>query len=585
MNPVLRNLLLVAMVWTMVAAGEHRPKEFTTEMHKTVEAGDLAKVKRLLDARPEWVNEIDGYAHTPLHIAAFYCRNKEAELLLRYRADINARNLCGQTPLHSAADQFRENPKEIMELLLLNGADVNAGDDSGETPLHVAVQSPAAAKTVVEVLLTHGADVNARSKSGSTPLHNAGNKSVAEALLAHGADANAKSHYGDTPLHKTRDGGVAEVLLRHKANIEAMNLDGWTPLYQAVFFGRVDVARVLLTAGANPDVLDRDKLAPLHHAVGQSEQLVKLLLAHKANVNLKTNNGYTPLQLAMSSNRKNTGEILLAHEVDVNCKNAGGDTALHEAAGMDKMDVLKLLLARKADINAENDRGQTPLDMAVSSGHRKIADFLREHGGKTGKGIKKIESVDGGQTNKTEAAFVLVTNAVDYARVHIEPQLTDLGKKGKWDETNLVSQVSAWLVKELVDLTGEWGKTAHDDCITLALKKRNDGKYDVEYNASGDMARWTLKRTGFFDGGVLSLDRPVQGYIPRPASRFFYLLRTPIGVRLTEQHAVREWIINKRFMRWPQIVWDQFKADGWDDRTFLKKKEPEKQKTTTRRGK
>lgn len=586
MNPILRSLLLLAMVWAVAAAGEHRQKEFTTEIHKAAKADDLAKVKRLLDARPEWVNEIDGYAHTPLHIAAFYRRNKVAEVLLRYRADINARDLCGQTPLHSAADQFGENPKEIMELLLLNGAAVNAEDDSGETPLHVAVQSPAATKTVVEVLLAHNANVNARDRSGITPLHNAGNKGVAEVLLAHGADANVKSHYGDMPLHKTRDGGVAEVLLRHKANIEAMNLDGWTPLYQAVFLGRIDVARVLLAAGANSNAQDGDEFALLHRAAQGSVNLVRLLLLYKADINIKTKNGYTPLQLALRrSKNKTIVEILLAHKADVNSKDVAGNTVLHETASRGEIDTAKLLLEHKADVNAENDEGQTPLDDAETCEQTKVADFLRAHGGKKGSGIKKSAAARGAGQEKTETPTVRVTNAADYARVYVEPQLTDLGKKGKWDETNLVSQVSAWLVKEPVDLTGGWAKSMHDDVIVLSLKKRNDGKYDVEYNAGGDLARWTLRRTGSFDGGVLSLDRPVQGYIPRPASRFFYLLRTPIGVRLIEQHAVREWIINKRFMRWPQIVWDQFKEDGWDERTFLKKKEPEKQKTTTRRGK
>ncbi|MFA6564527.1 MAG: ankyrin repeat domain-containing protein [Verrucomicrobiia bacterium] len=494
-----RTLLLLAMAWAVVVAGERRPKEFTTEIHKAVEAGDLEKVKRLLDARPEWVKEVDGWAHTPLHVAALPSQPKVAELLLRYKPDVNAKTILGMTPLHWAAQSRWGNPKEMVKLLLSNGADVNAKDDSGETPLHEV-----GTKEVAEILLAHGANVNARDNSGSTPLHEAKSRAVAETLLAHGADVNAVSHYGDTPLHKAWNGGVAKVLLRYKAKLEAKDEAGRTPLHSAGSFREMDVSRVLLAAGANPDAQDKDGFAPLHYAAQRSVNLVRLLLVYKADINIKAKNGYTPLQLAMGWPKNKQ--------------------------------IVEILLARKAVVTPANEAGQ----------------------------------------EKTEAPVLRVTNAADYARVYTEPQLTDLGRKGKWDETNLVSHVSAWLVKEPFDLTGEWAKNVHDDAVALKLKKRNDGKYDIEYHAGGDLAGWTLRRTGSYDGGVLTLDRPVQGYIPRPASMFFYLLRTPIGVRLTEQHAVRYWIIEKKYMQWPQIVWDQLKEDGRDKQMFLKKKEPQR---------
>lgn len=506
-TPASRILLLLTMlVCETLWAGERRAKELTPEIHKAVEAGDLVKIKRLLDARPEWINELDGHADTPLHTAAMPSRPKVAALLLRYKPDVNAKNTLGVTPLHWAAQSRWGNPKEMVKLLLSNGADVNAKDDSGKTPLYeVGTQE------VAEILLAHRANVNARDNSGSTPLHEAQSRAVAEALLAHGADVNAVSHYGETPLHQAWNGGVARVLLRHKAKLEAKDWAGKTPLHRAGWFREMDVSRVLLAAGANPNAQDKDGFAPLHDAAQRSVNLVRLLLLYKADINIKTKNGATPLQLAMGCPKNRQ--------------------------------IVEILLARKAVVAPASEAGQ----------------------------------------EKTEAPVVRVTNAADYARVYVEPQLTDLGKKGQWDETNLVSHVSAWLVKEPVDLTGEWGKNVHDDVIALNLKKRNDGKYDVEYRAGGDLARWTLKRTGSFDGGVLTLDRPVQGYIPRPASRFFYLLRTPIGIRLTEQHAVRYWLIEKKYMRWPQIVWDQLEEERRDEWMFLKRKEPQKEKKDERK--
>lgn len=120
-------------------------------------------------------------------------------------------------------------------------------------------------------------------------------------------------------------------------------------------------------------------------------------------------------------------------------------------------------------------------------------------------------------------------------------------------------------------------KTAHDDGIFLDLKKCKDGKYDIEYQAGGDLAGWTLKRTGSFEAGVLRLDRPVQQYAPFPPFRFFYLMRTPLGIRLIDQRAVRFWIIDEKRERWDGSFWDRAR-DYLDAKMFLKKTEPKKPK-------
>ena len=97
--------------------------------------------------------------------------------------------------------------KAIVELLLDHKANLQAMDANGYSPLHLAAQK--GFKTVVELLIAHGAEVNAKTRSGSTPLHEAaanGYKSVAELLLAHGANPNAdassvNSAVSFTPLH------------------------------------------------------------------------------------------------------------------------------------------------------------------------------------------------------------------------------------------------------------------------------------------------------------------------------------------------------------------------------------------------
>ena len=157
---------------------------------------------------------------------------------------------------------------------------------------------------------------------------------------------------------------------------------------------------------------------------------------------------------------------------------------------------------------------------------------------------------------------------VDYGRAQVEPRIDAKA----WDETNLVTQILAWVVTNDVDITGEWIKCAHDDGVCLRLKKQNAGRYAVVFDADGDLARWTLMRTGTLDSGILALDRPVQGYVPVQPFRFFYLVRTPIGDRLISQPDVRFWLLEKKLMQMPEWQWKMMKDYALGADIFMRKR-------------
>ena len=129
---------------------------------------------------------------------------------------VRSRGWHGRTLLHYAA---MLESKEMVELLLAFKADVNAADDWGNTPLHRA--AGAGRVEVVRYLLSSGANANAKSKGGTTPLHLASaighdHADVAELLLQSGADVDAKTDSGNTPLvEAARTGDVADLLKRH----------------------------------------------------------------------------------------------------------------------------------------------------------------------------------------------------------------------------------------------------------------------------------------------------------------------------------------------------------------------------------
>ena len=76
----------------------------------------------------------------------------------------------------------------------------------------------------------------------------------------------------------------------------------------------------------------------------------------------------------------------LAADADVNAKYNRGRTPLHLAAFGGHKEIVELLIAKGGDVNARDFLGMTPLNMAA--GHKKTADLLRKHGGKTGEELK-----------------------------------------------------------------------------------------------------------------------------------------------------------------------------------------------------
>ena len=130
-----------------------------------------------------------------------------------------------------------EGHKDVVELLLANKAEVNAKDKNGDTPLHEAAFMDHS--DVAALLLANKADINAKGKDGDTPLHVAaakGHKDVAELLLTKGADVNPKNNNGWTPLSLCAP--VTTKTLQNYYNLTQMAGRFW------VWRGRVKVKRM-----------------------------------------------------------------------------------------------------------------------------------------------------------------------------------------------------------------------------------------------------------------------------------------------------------------------------------------------------
>jgi uncharacterized protein len=410
----------------------------TTALHYAAHAGDATLVAALLRARadPDARNE---FGATPLQEAAAMGHAEVIRLLLKAGADVESRNPEGQTALMVAA---RTGRVEAAKWLLKAGAKVNEKESwGGQSALMWAAAQGQA--DMVRLLVRAGADVNARgairdwqrrvtseprpkglNRGGLTPLLYAareGHIEVARALLDGGADIDLADPDQVTPLVLALMNlrfDFAAFLIDRGADVDRWDLFGQTPLYVAVDMntlpkgGRpdlpsedrtsaLDVARKLLEKGANPDIplklrppyrnyiFDRggDQVlstgaTPLMRAAkGGDAEAVKLLLAHRASVELPSAEGITPLMVAagMGHGANPTRGRYKTDAQAAECvrllKEAGAQvnatapatkrTPLHAAAAHGWTETAKYLVGQGADLEALDAGGLAPLDHAA----------------------------------------------------------------------------------------------------------------------------------------------------------------------------------------------------------------------------
>lgn len=96
-----------------------------------------------------------------------------------------------------------------------------------------------------------------------------------------------------------------------RQHFENRDADGLTPLHHSASAGAVDCAMLLLTAGVDPNCLDRHNRTPLHYAaIAGNEQLARLLLENGANNKIADDAAKLPTHLADENGHQNLALVL-----------------------------------------------------------------------------------------------------------------------------------------------------------------------------------------------------------------------------------------------------------------------------------
>jgi ankyrin repeat protein len=141
-----------------------------------------------------------------------------------------------------------------------------------------------------------------------------------------------------------------QALLKDNSNLifeRDTNDFGATPLQIAVVARHTDIIKLLLAQKADPNETNNHGETSLHSAADLGKKdIIELLLANNANIEAKNNDGWTPLEVAAFSSRLEAAKILLANKANVNAKDHAGGTPLFRAVLEDDKEMVKLLRVR-----------------------------------------------------------------------------------------------------------------------------------------------------------------------------------------------------------------------------------------------
>jgi ankyrin repeat protein len=154
-------------------------------------------------------------------------------------------------------------------------------------------------------------------------------------------------------------------------------------LFRAVSLNKIDSVRELLELGADPNVLGKRQdtnieVYPIYMAAtNKFNEVLSLLVKHKAKVDITTLYSGTALYGAIENKNQEGVEILLGGGADSNKINTNGYSPLAYAAQFSDRDssILDALLLMDADVNLKSPCG-TPLDCALRQSQFRTARVL-----------------------------------------------------------------------------------------------------------------------------------------------------------------------------------------------------------------
>jgi ankyrin repeat protein len=360
-------------------------------LHNAASKGHLELIKLLIaHDKTIQINEFNKEGRTALNLAAYHGHVEVVKYLIEHGADIQLVDTKGRTALHRAALKGHVAVAEV--LLEKDPTLLMQPNETGDLPIHIAarynnhtdfiqflLQKESTVQQGIELLRIRNKDEE--GNENETLLHMAvsnGNKDMVIFFIEKGLDINATNARGETPL------------------------------YYAVYYYRdsLEILQFLIQAKANLNLLTKTGDTPLHLAAYRGyHEVVSCLLRYGINPSRRNKYGEEPLHLGaykcyidnqlrneqeegkklkkkknreMRDYAKSIKHILLTRGAP-NTPDKDGLVPLHLASQSGSMPVIESLLEHDAQLYATDHFQRTALHFAVSQHHFAVAKFLLEY--------------------------------------------------------------------------------------------------------------------------------------------------------------------------------------------------------------
>ena len=250
---------------------------------------------------------------------------------------------------------------------------------------------------------------------------------------------------------KNQSTEAVRTLLAEGAPVNEGDPSGFTALHWAVQWDHLEIADLLIGAGANANAASRYEVTPLALAcTNASVGMVKRLLAAGANPNVVQSTGETAVMTCARGGVWDAVKPLVDRNVDLNAKEDSlGQTALMWAAWEGHTQVVRGLIEHGADVHARTGTGYTALLLAAREGYKEITESLLDAGANVN---------DASEDGTTALVVAIIRRQTSYAEFllsqgadpNLGPGFTPLHwAAGKWDTelndlSNGVAEGNQW---------------------------------------------------------------------------------------------------------------------------------------------
>ncbi|KAH7129170.1 ankyrin repeat-containing domain protein [Dactylonectria macrodidyma] len=304
------------------------------------------------------------------------------EFLLRNQVDPHMPNDNGESPWHLATHLMLPNTPPVLASAELQGQlrRLFPNPDWSNlqfTHLHMVISGlrPVNLDKVLENP-NHRSQINTKDALGQTPLGLAamlGNDQAVETLLLAGADPNfcSKTATASDPLRRavqSRSTRCVELLLMASTNPLALDGRGATLVHTAAAgCNNLRLIQPLLLAGIPIDSHNVHHCSPLSFTpLNDNHEVARFLLSRGANINNVDKDGDTPLTEAVRLNAHNCLRLFLDVHADARTTNNRGWTVLHFAAAYGDPTTMQILAAghlSRQDPQALDSEGNLAMDL------------------------------------------------------------------------------------------------------------------------------------------------------------------------------------------------------------------------------